>query len=108
MKRINLSSVTHLWVTTLAVIGLTALAPVRNIQAFEADPVSAQTTEILALLSAVHELTSYNGNADTRAQHLAAWEQLWAVDSTFTINGGVPIVGRDAIMAFFWQRRLFQ
>ena len=54
MKRINLSSVTNAWITTLAVIGLTALGPIRNIQAFETDAVSAQTTEILALLSAVH------------------------------------------------------
>lgn len=54
-----------------------------------------------SLASAVHELTSYNGNADTRNQHLAAWEQLWAEDATLAINNTITFTGRDSIMAFF-------
>src|SRR5689334_18325571 len=53
---------------------------------------NAQTAEIHLLLTAVHEVTSYNGNAETRSQHLADWAQLWAEDAPFTINntGGWP------------------
>ena len=101
MKRFNLNNLTRSWVATLAVVGLTALTPVRNATAFEANRANKQTTEILALLSAVHELTSYNGDAAVRAEHLAAWEQLWAEDATFTVNGATVFTGRDEIMGFF-------
>lgn len=70
-------------------------------QAAVEGPINTQAAEVLLLLSAVHEITSYNGNADTRSQHLAAWALLWAEDATFVINNTVTITGRDAIMAFF-------
>ena len=60
-----------------------------------------QMEEIHLLLTAVHEVTSYNGDAGTRSQHLAAWEQLWAEDATFVINGTTTFTGRNAIMNFF-------
>jgi hypothetical protein len=58
-------------------------------------------------LVAVHEVTSYNGNEQTAIEHLAAWEAVWAEDATLAVNGGAPILGRDAIMAFFAGGALF-
>ena len=84
----------------LALLGFAQLGIVQQAHA-AANPVSVQTAEVHALLTSVHELTSYNGDEQTAIEHLAAWEQLWAEDSTFSVNGGAPIEGRDAIMAFF-------
>ena len=105
MNRISLFTTARSWVVRVALIGMMALIPARQIQAIELDPSSEQTVEILALLSAVHELTSYNGDAEVRSQHLAAWEPLWAEDATFTIRNpnanDVRFEGRDNIMNFF-------
>ncbi len=68
---------------------------------------NAQTAEIHALLVAVHEVTSYNGDEQTAIDHLEAWEQLWAEDATLVVNGGEPKVGRDAIIDFFAGGALF-
>lgn len=70
--------------------------------------VDAQTAEVEALLIAVHDLTSYNGNPDTAVDHLASWYELWAEDATLVVNGGAPIVGQDAILAFFAGNALFK
>jgi len=80
----------------LAMLGLVTLA--------SADSPGKQpraTMEIDQLLTSVHELTSYNGDAEVRNQHLAEWEQLWSEDATFVINGTTTFTGRDAIMGFF-------
>lgn len=69
--------------------------------------VNAQTAEVEALLVAVHDLTSYNGNPETAVDHLASWYELWAEDATLVVNGGAPKVGRDAILAFFASNPLF-
>lgn len=86
----------------LAVIGMTTLISVVSTQAIEVNHSNKQTTEILVLLSAVHELTSYNGDADVSAQHFAAWEQLWAEDATFTVNNTTTFTGREEIMGSFF------
>jgi len=70
--------------------------------------VDAQTAEVEALLVAVHDLTSYNGNPETAIDHLASWYELWAGDAILVVNGGAPIVGQDAILAFFASNPLFK
>jgi hypothetical protein len=68
---------------------------------------NSQTAQIHDLLTAVHELTSYNGSEQTAIEHLDAWEQLWAEDATLVVNGTTNFVGRDAIMTFFANGALF-
>ena len=104
MKERQFVSKTNRFIMTsaaLALLAFTAAGAVRSTHADEGNRLNAQTAEIHLLLTAVHEVTSYNGNADTRSQHLAAWAQLWAEDATFTINNAVTYTGRDAIMTFF-------
>jgi hypothetical protein len=84
----------------LTLIAFAALGNAQNAQA-AANPITTQTAEVHALLTAVHELTSYNGNDQTAIDHLASWQQLWAEDATFIVNGTASFVGRNAIMAFF-------
>lgn len=88
----------------LAVLGLiilTSASSLEKAQAAEEGSVNTQTAEVLVLLTAVHEVTSHNGDADTRSRHLAAWAPLWAEDATFVINNTVTFTGRDVIMTFF-------
>lgn len=88
-------------VAVLALVILTSPNSLEKARAAEEGLVNTQTTEVLLLLTAVHEVTSYNGNANTRSQHLAAWAHLWAEDATFVINNTTTFTGRDAIMSFF-------
>lgn len=89
----------------LAGLALIGFAPLASAQPTRI--ANTQTAELEALLTAVHELTSYNGNLQTAADHLVAWEQLWAEDATLAVNGGSPIVGRGAIMNSFMNGPLF-
>src|SRR3954453_2387444 len=66
----------------LALIAVTSLSASR-VHAIETSELNTQTAEILALLSAVHELTSHNGDPVIKAAHFAAWKELWAEDATF-------------------------
>jgi hypothetical protein len=68
----------------------------------------SDTVELEALLTAVHDVTSYNGNPQTAVDHLATMYELWAEDATLTVNGGTPMVGRDAVIAFFAANPLFK
>lgn len=92
----------------LALIAFAALGSAQNARAETASHVNTQTAELEALLTAVHDLTSYNGNEQTAVSHLASWYELWAEDATLVVNGGTPIVGRDAIIKFFSGNPLFK
>lgn len=94
-------------VASLVLIASAALGNAQNAQAATDSHVNTQTAELEALLTAVHDVTSYNGNPQTAIDHLATWYELWAEDATLVVNGGAPKVGRDAIIAFFAANPLF-
>ncbi|MEO6005014.1 MAG: hypothetical protein ABIZ04_01195 [Opitutus sp.] len=92
----------------LVLLAFAALGTAQNAHAANASHVNTQTAELEALLTAVHDVTSYNGNPQTAIDHLATWYELWAEDATLVVNGGAPKVGRDAIIAFFAANPLFK
>lgn len=71
------------------------------------DRLQDQTAEIDVLLTAVHELTSYNGDPAVTAQHLATWSELWADDATFLVNGTTLYEGKEAIFTGFFANAPF-
>jgi hypothetical protein len=92
---------------SLALIAFASLGNAQTAHAAAASHVNTQTAELEALLIAVHDVTSYNGNPQTAINHLATWYELWAEDATLVVNGGTPIVGREAIITFFAANPLF-
>jgi hypothetical protein len=102
MKNIPFSTSAHRFRAATAAIALIAFAQLGIVSQMHAaaNPVSVQTAELHALLVAVHDLTSYNGDEQTAVEHLAAWEELWADDATLSVNGGAPM-NREAITAFW-------
>ena len=92
----------------LALIAFAALGTAQTAQGAAPSHVNTQTAELEALLTAVHDVTSYNGNPQTAIDHLATWYELWAEDATLVVNGGTPIVGREEIIKFFAANPLFK
>jgi len=92
----------------LALVAFAALGSAQTAHAEAAGHVNTQTAELEAILTAVHDVTSYNGNPQTAIEHLATWYELWAEDATLVVNGGTPIVGREAIIKFFAANPLFK
>jgi hypothetical protein len=105
MKQFTFASRASQLVATL--VAFAAVGSLSGVRSAQAGDVNTQTAEIHLLLTAVHQLTSYNGDAATREAHLATWTQLWAEDSTLSVNGGAPIEGRDAVIEFFANGALF-
>lgn len=93
--------------TALALIGVAPLTGASAAKAAEATYLNTQTADVLALLTAVHKLTSYNGDPVTAAEHFAAWRGLWAEDATFVVNQSTTYTGRDDIMSGFFANAPF-
>jgi hypothetical protein len=104
MKQFQFGYIVRRFFATAAALALIAVTTLRasRVHAIEASNLNTQTAEILALLSAVHELTSYNGDPAIKATHFAAWKELWAEDATFVINNAVTFDGREAIFTGFF------
>ncbi|MHC1768001.1 MAG: hypothetical protein AB9869_27650 [Verrucomicrobiia bacterium] len=55
-----------------AAAGLLGFNPVGDLRTAHAGDNNSQTADVDLLLTAVHQLTSYNGDPITRAEHIAA------------------------------------
>jgi hypothetical protein len=111
MKQFKFKSVTTCFVAAIAAAGLAGIIPSFGnplaAQSIRACHENTQTAEIDVLLTAVHELTSYNGDPAVSAQHLATWSELWADDATFLVNGTTLYEGKEAIFTGFFANAPF-
>lgn len=110
MKQVRFESITKNIIAAIAVVGMVASSPlggVRSAEASSPEPLSTQTAEIHVLLTAVHGLTSYNGDPAVSAHHLAEWSQLWAEDATILVNGTALYEGKNAIFTGFFANAPF-
>jgi hypothetical protein len=98
----------------IALVAFVSLGGAQNAQAEGASHVNTQTAEVETLLTAVHDVTSYNGNPQTAIDHLATWYELWAEDATLDVYATDDHTltthkeGREAVIAFFAANPLFK